>query len=108
MNRIPDKKIADHADDIDMAVKNAGRTVNEHTKARAIISSALAGTKVPRVKLCDTYLNIEDQNRPPQSLSNEAVDVFGRLTDLMRKSSRDDLSDIADDFALSHDIKLLP
>lgn len=102
------KDNADRADKIDGAVKNAGRSVDEHTEARKIISGVLAGTKIPRIKLCDAYLNIEDENRPPQSLSNEAIEVFGRLTDLMRKSSREDLSDIADDFALSHDIKLLP
>lgn len=108
MNCSVAEKNADRAEKINAAIQNAGRSVTEHENARKIIFGALDGTKIPTIKLCDTYLNIEDEHRPPHSLSDEAKDVFGRLTDLIKESSRYDLSDIADDLALSHDIKLLP
>lgn len=101
-------KNIDRAKEISAAIQGAGRSVQEHEEARKIIFAALEGTKIPTIKLCDKYLNIEDENRPPHSLSNEAIDVFGRLTTLISGSSRYDLSDLADDLALSHDIKLLP
>lgn len=101
-------KNVDRAEKISTAIQRAGRSVKEHEEARKIIFGALEGTKIPTIKLCDKYLNIEDEHRPPHSLSNEAIDVFGRLIDLIRGSSRYDLSDLADDLALSHDIKLLP
>jgi hypothetical protein len=108
MNCSVASKNADRAKEIKDAIQNAGRTVTEHEKARIIIFGALEGTKIPTIKLCQKYLNIKDVNRPPHSLSNEAIDVFGRLIELIRESSRWDLSDIADDLALTHDIKLLP
>lgn len=102
------EKNKDRADIIEKAISSAGREWKDHRDARIKIFGQLQGTKIPTIKLCDKYINIEDKNHPPYELSDEAIAVFGSLTDAIKKSELEDLSDTADDLALAHDIQLLP
>lgn len=101
------EKNKDRADIIEKAISNAGREWEDHRDARTKIFGELQGTKIPTIKLCDKYINIEDRNHPPYELSDEAIAVFCSLTDAIKKSGLEDLSDTADDLALAHDIQLL-
>jgi len=90
------------------AVDNAGASLDEHYKAREVIVGNLIETKIPIVKICDKHIRVDENDKTPYELSEEAKEIFRSIADAIESSNQTDLSDTADELALRHDIRLLP
>lgn len=96
------------ADLVRDAVDNAGTSLDDHYKARKVIVGNLIQTKIPIVKIGDKHIRVDENDPTPYELSDQAKKTFRDIADAVESSRRDDLSDTADDLALTQDIKLLP
>ncbi|WP_460135946.1 hypothetical protein [Pseudomonas sp. S1_E04] len=92
---------ADKADRLRKAAQNNGDDHSGRQATRSVMREVLKGTKLPAGSVCDTFIPLQNPKKRERANVDQAG--LGDLIQDIERSKQTDLSDIADQWHLTHD-----